>query len=109
MGDSRIRRLGGLLLGMFPEAEYDDGTTTLEPGDLLVAYSDGVTEARAPAKPGEEMGEEWGEERLLDLLRESKTRPAEEVVERLVARVREFNGPLQLADDVTVAVIRFGS
>lgn len=108
-GATEALTAGGLLLGMFPEAEYDEGTTMLEPGDLLVAYSDGVTEARAPAKPGEEMGEEWGEERLLDLLRESKTRPAEEVVERLVARVREFNGPLQLADDVTVAVIRFGS
>lgn len=100
---------GGLLLGMFPEAEYEEGTITLEPGDLLVIYSDGVTEARAPAKPGEEFGEEFGEERLLEFLQESRDLSAEALVEKLIARIREFNGPAQLADDVTVAAIRFGS
>jgi sigma-B regulation protein RsbU (phosphoserine phosphatase) len=108
-GETEPLTAGGLLLGMFPEAEYEEGSATLRPGDLLVTYSDGVTEARAPAKPGEEMGEEWGEERLLKLLRESRTRPAEEVVEDLIGKIREFSGPAQLADDVTVAVIRFGS
>ena len=108
-GETEPLTAGGLLLGMFPEAEYEEGSATLQPGDLLVIYSDGVTEARAPAKPGEEMGEEWGEERLLDLLRESRSRPAEEVVEHLIGTIRRFNGPAQLADDVTVAVIRFGS
>jgi serine phosphatase RsbU (regulator of sigma subunit) len=108
-GEPEALTAGGLLLGMFPEAEYEEGSAALEPGDLLVAYSDGVTEARAPAKPGEEMGEEWGEERLLELLRASRGLRAEEVVERLIGRVREFNGPAQLADDVTVAVIRYGS
>lgn len=100
---------GGLLLGMFPEAEYEEGAAQLEPGDLLVAYSDGVTEARAPVRPGEDFGEEMGEERLTEFLREHRTLDPETLVERLIAWVREFNGPTQLADDVTVAVIRFGS
>ncbi|HLQ65851.1 MAG TPA: SpoIIE family protein phosphatase [Candidatus Limnocylindrales bacterium] len=100
---------GGLLLGMFPDATYDEGTAAMGPGDLLVAYSDGVTEARAPAAPGEEMGEDLGEERLIELLRSSRTLSPEELVERLIARVREFSGIAQQADDVTVAVIRFGS
>lgn len=108
-GEVEMLSAGGLLLGMFPEAEYEEGSITLAAGDLLVAYSDGVTEARAPAKPGEEVGEEFGEERLLEFLQAARDLPAEELVERLIARIREFNGPAQLADDVTVAAIRFGS
>jgi sigma-B regulation protein RsbU (phosphoserine phosphatase) len=100
---------GGLLLGMFPEAAYEEGAVVLGPGDLLVAYSDGVTEARAPAGPGEEAGEDLGEDRLIELLRASRGLGPEELVERLIARVREFSGVAQQADDVTVAVIRFGS
>jgi serine phosphatase RsbU (regulator of sigma subunit) len=108
-GEVEMLSAGGLLLGMFPEAEYEEGSITLAPGDLLVAYSDGVTEARAPALPGEEVGEEFGEERLLEFLLAARDLPAETLVERLIARIREFNGPAQLADDVTVAAIRFGS
>ncbi|HEU4764288.1 MAG TPA: PP2C family protein-serine/threonine phosphatase, partial [Candidatus Eisenbacteria bacterium] len=100
---------GGLLLGMFPEAEYEEGTIALHPGDLLVAYSDGVTEARAPATAGEEFGEEFGEERLVEFLQASRDLPAETLVEKLIARIQEFSGPAQLADDVTVAAIRLGS
>ncbi|HET7496878.1 MAG TPA: SpoIIE family protein phosphatase [Candidatus Eisenbacteria bacterium] len=100
---------GGLLLGMFPEAEYEEGTIVLHPGDLLVAYSDGVTEARAPATAGEEFGEEFGEERLVEFLQASRDLAAETLVEKLIARIQEFSGPAQLADDVTVAAIRLGS
>jgi sigma-B regulation protein RsbU (phosphoserine phosphatase) len=100
---------GGLLLGMFPEAVYEEGAVVLGPGDLLVAYSDGVTEARAPARPGEEAGEDLGEERLIELLRSSRALGPEALVERLIARVREFSQVAQQADDVTVAVISFGS
>jgi len=93
---------GGLLLGVFPEAEYEEATLTLHSGDVLLLYSDGVTEARSPA-PSEE---EWGDERLVEFLRESKALPAAEIVEQLIQRVRKFSGEGQLADDVTVAVIR---
>jgi sigma-B regulation protein RsbU (phosphoserine phosphatase) len=93
---------GGLLLGVFPEAAYEAATVTLHPGDVLLLYSDGVTEARSPA-PAEE---EFGDERLLEFLRESKSLRALEIVEQLIQRVRTFSGEGQLADDVTVAVIR---
>ena len=96
---------GGLLLGMFPEAEYASGHVRLEAGDLLVAFSDGVTEAWSTGPSPEE----YGEERLIAFLTESRALEPPELVERLIARVREFSGSAQLADDVTVAVIRFGT
>ncbi len=108
-GDLETLAAGGLLLGMFPEAEYEEGTLDLGPGDLVVVYSDGVTEARAPAPPGEEYGEEFGEERLIEFLRAGRSLTPEALVEKLIARVREFSGGTQLADDVTVAAIRLGS
>src|SRR5688572_26495016 len=108
-GPMETLEAGGLLLGIFPEAEYETGTTKLEPGDMLVAYSDGVTEARAPVRPGQEMGDELGEEMLEEFLRASRALQPEDLVERLIARVREFSGPALLADDVTVAAIRFGT
>jgi sigma-B regulation protein RsbU (phosphoserine phosphatase) len=95
---------GGLLLGMFPEAEYAAGRVQLAAGDLLVAYSDGVTEAWSTGPASEE----YGEERLAAFLVESRELQPHVLVERLIARVREFSGSAQLADDVTVAVIRFG-
>lgn len=96
---------GGLLLGVFPEAEYESASVTLEPGDLLLLYSDGVTDARSPA-PSEE---DFGDERLLEFLRTTRGMKPLEVVESLIRRVREFSGEGQLADDVTVAAIRCGS
>ncbi|MGE5176486.1 MAG: SpoIIE family protein phosphatase [Hyphomicrobiales bacterium] len=96
---------GGLLLGVFPEAEYESASITLEPGDLLLLYSDGVTEARSPA-PAEE---EFGEERLVEFLHTTKGKKPLEIVESLIRRVREFSGEGQLADDVTVTAIRCGS
>src|SRR5687768_14774512 len=55
--------VGGTVLGLFPDVEYEDGHVDVQAGDLLVAFTDGVTEARNAE------GEEFGEERLKDFLR----------------------------------------
>jgi phosphoserine phosphatase RsbU/P len=91
---------GGLLLGIMPEAEYASGTLTLDPGDLLVFYSDGVTEARNLAE------DEYGEERLMDFLRATGTRRPEELVEALIQDVRDFSRRPKPTDDVTVVMMR---
>jgi hypothetical protein len=91
---------GGLLLGIMPEAEYATGTLSLEPGDLLVFYSDGVTEARNLAE------DEYGDERLADFLRSAGSRTPEELVEALIQDVRDFSRRPKPTDDVTVVMMR---
>ena len=103
MGRGGIRRLetGGLILGLFPQATYEQETVALEPGDLLVIFSDGVTEALDVA------GEEFGEERLLACLETNRQCPPQEVLERLLSAVRAFTAGAAQHDDVTALVLRY--
>lgn len=92
---------GGLLVGMMPAVEYAEGTVALAPGDRLVLYTDGVTEA---ADAG---GAMFGEDRLyalLDTLPRELT--AREMVERVLAGVRDFLGEVEPGDDITVMAMR---
>ncbi len=91
---------GGLLLGIMPEADYTSGSTRLDPGDLVLFYSDGVTEARDAAN------QEFGDERLIAFLHESRGLSPVDLVEALIQRVREFSLRGKPTDDVTVAVMR---
>jgi len=91
---------GGLLLGIVPEAEYASGTVRLEPGELLLIYSDGVTEARSAEE------EEFGEERLMEFLRQSRSLSPVDMIELLIQRVREFSSRGKPSDDVTIVVMR---
>ncbi len=95
--------VGGLLLGIFPEAVYETASITLKAGDVLTLYSDGVTEARNPG------GEEYGEERLEAFLRKHQAIQPEELVNALISEIQKFTSAAQLADDVTVVVIRCDS
>jgi phosphoserine phosphatase RsbU/P len=91
---------GGLLLGIMPEAAYASGSLTLEPGDVLVLYSDGVTEAF------NQTDEEFGEQRLLKFLQEAQDGRPEEIVDGLIREVRDFSRRPKPSDDVTVVVMR---
>lgn len=92
---------GGPVLGLLPMATYDAGSVTMAPGDLIVICSDGVTDAQNPA------GDDFGRDRLAAVVaREHGSAPAD-VVERLVATVREFAGSAAQADDITLMVVRF--
>ena len=103
IGRDSIRRLetGGLILGVFPQAIYDQETLTLEPGDLLVMFSDGVIEAFNAA------GEEFGEERLRTCLDANRQRSPAELLERLLSSVRSFASGASQYDDVTALVLRY--
>jgi predicted permease len=89
---------GGTVLGLFPEVEYRDAEVDLRPGDLLVAFTDGVTEARNAN------GDEFGEERLKDLLRGAVGASAEEVSSLLAGQIREWIAGAEQHDDVTFVV-----
>jgi len=92
------RRLepSGTVLGLFPSQQYEEQRVSLEPGDRLVIFTDGITEAEEPG------GEMFGEERLLELLRRLTEVPAEELPERLLAEVTSFVGSSPQQDDITV-------
>jgi len=99
-GEMEKLSVGGLLLGMFPEATYESAVTKMGPEDILVLYSDGVTEARNDAD------DEFGEDRLEAFLRKNRGLAPERLVESLIRAVHEFSSEGKPGDDVTVAVIR---
>ena len=97
-----VERLGpsGPPLGAIPVAAYRQSATALEPGDLLVIFTDGVTEAV------DEGQQEFGEARLETLLRESRGETANLVCETIVTAVREFEAGAPQNDDITLVVAR---
>ena len=105
IGRNGVRRLetGGLILGLFPHATYEEETLQLEDGDTLVVFSDGVTEALNTA------GEEFGEERLLPCVQEHQGCATDVMLDRILATVRTFAASAAQNDDVTALVLRYGS
>lgn len=101
LGNHRRQRLdaGGTPLGMFPNAQFQTGEIFFHPGELLVLYSDGVTEA-ANAK-----GEEFGEQRLESLVSAHCGRPLPEIQQIVLDAVQEWAGN-QLDDDLTLVLVR---
>jgi sigma-B regulation protein RsbU (phosphoserine phosphatase) len=79
--------------------EYEEAHIDLRPGDLVVAFTDGVPEALNAH------GEEFGEARLKDLLREAAAAPAEEVSSRLANTMRAWIGGAEQYDDLTFVVV----
>jgi serine phosphatase RsbU (regulator of sigma subunit) len=102
-GKNGVQRLekGGLILGLFEHATFEEDTVTLEAGDLLVAFSDGVTEALSTE------GEEYGEQRLLDCVQANRNKSVPELLDSIFASVREFTAGAVQSDDVTALVLRY--
>ena len=89
---------GGSVLGVFAEQEFTGGTVELLPGDRVVLFTDGVTEASDPE------GEEFGEERLLRILEEGRALDAKQLQERILDAVAEFSHA-RWSDDATLLVL----
>ena len=99
-GSLHLLRDGGLVIGLFGDTAYDQAETTIEPGDLLVLYTDGVTEA------ADEEDDLYGEERLFDLLQRLRTEPCHEIMAEILGEVRAFSGGGQQSDDITLLLVR---
>src|SRR5271165_1548965 len=92
----------GLILGILPRSEIAQSTCKLERGDLMVLFSDGVTEAsRADAD------EEFGEERLAATLRECVAEPAQGMIATVIRKLTEFTSGAPPADDITLVVVKY--
>ncbi len=91
---------GGPLLGVLDKAEYLLGTAIVEPGATLVLYTDGIVEA------GGERGEEFGENRIEDIVRTLAKRPAAEIARTLEREAVKFNRSRKNLDDRTVIVVK---
>jgi predicted permease len=89
---------GGTVLGLFPDVQYEDGEIDLRAGDLLVAYTDGVTEARNAD------GDEFGEERLRNVLRATVGAPVDEIASVLTDSVRGWIAGTAQYDDITFVI-----
>ena len=98
-GDVEFLETGGMILGILPDQPYPAGRIRIAPGDVLVMYTDGVTEAH----PGNY--EEFGEERFTGVVRGVVNESPAVICQKLVESVREFvDGPLP--DDLTLVVIK---
>jgi sigma-B regulation protein RsbU (phosphoserine phosphatase) len=91
---------GGLVLGAFPQADYEKGELILQNGDLVVFYSDGVTEAF------NEKEEEFGENRLFELLLQNRHLSAEKIKQIIVDEVERFSGSVSGYDDFTLVIMK---
>jgi len=99
-----IERLdaGGLPLGIKADALYETGTVTLEAGDWLVVFTDGVVEAINGA------GVEYGEARLIELLNGGTDLPPVKMLSRIMVNLDSFVGTTPQQDDITCVVIKSG-
>jgi sigma-B regulation protein RsbU (phosphoserine phosphatase) len=99
--DGSIRRLerGGTVVGLFDHRSYEEGTVQFRRGEIFLAYSDGVTE------PENDFGE-FGEQRLIDLLRENRELPLPRISEIVTAAVDDWIGANEQPDDITLVLAR---
>jgi len=96
----RLPIRGGPPLGLLPHLPCESGSTRLEPGDTLVLYTDGLTEAMSPT------GELFGAERVRAALEEARCLALRDVREHLLARLDAHRAGAPLSDDLTVLLLR---
>jgi sigma-B regulation protein RsbU (phosphoserine phosphatase) len=92
--------VGGPIIGTFLNGPYEQETIQLQRGDMLVIYTDGVTEALNPA------GVEFGEEKLRSIASESPQLPARELAEEIIATVVRWQAQAAQHDDITLIVVK---
>ncbi|MGZ4843892.1 MAG: PP2C family protein-serine/threonine phosphatase [Candidatus Angelobacter sp.] len=99
--DATVRRLetGGTVVGLFPDCDYAEETVELYPGDIFIAFSDGITE------PENEFGE-FGEERLIEAIAACRHQPLERITEHVISAVQDWIGSIEQPDDITLVLAR---
>jgi sigma-B regulation protein RsbU (phosphoserine phosphatase) len=105
VGKGVVRRLetGGPIVGLFEGATFEEETITLAPGDWLIVFSDGVSEALSVS------GEEYGEARILTTAETHGSLAPPEFLQAIFADVRAFTKGAPQSDDITALVLRYGA
>jgi sigma-B regulation protein RsbU (phosphoserine phosphatase) len=99
-GSAERLEVNGTVVGAFPFAAYGESRIELRTQDLIVFFTDGITE------PENEYGEMFGEERLIELIQRNAHRSEREVADSIVESVREWTGSDELQDDMTLLLVR---
>ncbi len=92
--------VGGTVVGLLESYAYDQGTVSLAAGDILVAYTDGISEAMNSAD------EEWGEERMMTTVKQCDGLPAPDILQKILAAADAFVAGAKQHDDMTLVILR---
>jgi sigma-B regulation protein RsbU (phosphoserine phosphatase) len=103
--DQSIEELpaGGTVIGLFPQSSYEEAMVELQPGDVLLAFTDGVPEAQNPKE------EEFGEERLKGLLRSSSYLPVDQMASTIASELKRWIDDAPQFDDLTFVLVKVTS
>jgi sigma-B regulation protein RsbU (phosphoserine phosphatase) len=96
----RLDKAGGTVVGLLPSCEYEQAEVALSPGDLLVIYTDGFSEAMSPQL------EEWGETRLLAAVSGCDGLPAKDSIAKIMQGADAFASGAPQSDDMTLVILR---
>jgi phosphoserine phosphatase RsbU/P len=100
-GRVQLLETGGMVVGLFNDVPFEQGVMEIEPGSMLIAYSDGLME------PENAHGEEFGTNRLIDVAKQNKDAPPHAIAEALMQAAAQWSSSPEQADDMTVIVLRF--
>jgi sigma-B regulation protein RsbU (phosphoserine phosphatase) len=92
---------GGCVLGLFADNHYEEGRLHLQPGDLILLFSDGLPEASDPA------GNEFGDQRIEDLIKRHSTSDPPALLDHILQEVAQFSAGAPARDDLTIFVLRY--
>ena len=100
--NGKVKRLetGGVVLGIMENYPYEDAVLTLHAGDVVAIYTDGIIEAMNPKN------EMFGEERLIEILQESRNLSSEKIIDAVVTAVQKFAALAAQFDDITMVVVK---
>ena len=100
--DGPVERLevGGSVIGMMDFAAFTEGSVVINPGDVLLGFTDGISECMNPRD------EEWGDDRLMEVLRGSRGFPAADLVARIMTEADAFASGAKQHDDMTLIVMK---
>ncbi len=96
----RLDEAGGVVVGLLRDFQYTQARVTLEEGDVLVAFTDGISEAMNSRE------EEWGEEQMIEAVKARRDLSATDMITYLISAADEFAAGAKQHDDMTLVVVR---